>query len=338
MKRHNHLWDWMTGYSNLERAAIKAARGKRRRRNVAEFLYNLETEICQLQDELRDKTYKPGAYHTFFIYEPKLRMISAAPFRDRVVHHALCSVLEWTFEPTFISDSYACRRGKGTHAAVDRFTEFARRNRYVLKCDVRKFFPSVDHEILKETVARKVKDRNALWLVDRIIDGSNPQEPVWDWFPGDDLLTRTERRLGLPIGNQTSQFFANVFLTDAGRVRRGRVAAARRAAAAGQLDRAHPSRRRLPLAKQDVFWHHIHSEGLDVAFLGTRSIVCCVVAPGTTKPGTAARRFATGTTQRTATTMLVFACVCPVSTPRAVTVTALCQSRAIHGSRGRAGV
>ena len=210
--RHHDLWEWITGYANLERAALKAARGKRRQRNVVQFLYNLEREICQLQDELRTRTYTPGVYRTFLIYEPKLRMISAAPFRDRVVHHALCSVLEWTFEPTFIHDSYACRRGKGTHAAVSRFTQFTRRNRYVLKCDLRKFFPSIDHQILKETVARKVKDRDVLWLVDRIIDGSNPQEPVWEWFPGDDLLTPSERRRGLPIGNQTSQFLANVFL------------------------------------------------------------------------------------------------------------------------------
>lgn len=116
------------------------------------------------------------------------------------------------FEPTFIFDSYACRRGKGTHAALDRFTRFARQNRYVLKCDVSKFFPSVDHEILKALIARKIKDRDVLWLVDRIIDGSNAQERVVEWFPGDSLLTPAERRRGLPIGNQTSQFFANVFL------------------------------------------------------------------------------------------------------------------------------
>ena len=128
------------------------------------------------------------------------------------MHHALTGVLEPIFERSFVFDSYACRKGKGTHAAVDRCQGFARRYRYVLKADVRKFFPSIDHAILKGLVARKVKDPHVLWLVDRIIDHSNPQDPVLMWFPGDDLFTPTERRRGLPLGNQTSQFFANVYL------------------------------------------------------------------------------------------------------------------------------
>ena len=121
-------------------------------------------------------------------------------------------MLEPIFERSFIADSYACRKGKGTHAAVDRCQQFARRFRYVLKADVQKFFPSLDHEILKGLVARKIKDPDVLWLVDRIIDHSNPQEAVLNWFPGDDLFTPSERRRGIPIGNQTSQFFANVYL------------------------------------------------------------------------------------------------------------------------------
>ncbi|MBV8611148.1 MAG: group II intron reverse transcriptase domain-containing protein [Singulisphaera sp.] len=146
------------------------------------------------------------------LHEGKARQISAAPFRDRVVHHALTGVLEPIFERSFVFDSYACRKGKGTHAAVDRCQGFARRYRYVLKADVRKFFPSIDHAILKGLVARKVKDPHVLWLVDRIIDHGNPQDPVLMWFPGDDLLTHTERRRRLPLGNQTSRFFANVYL------------------------------------------------------------------------------------------------------------------------------
>jgi retron-type reverse transcriptase len=140
-------------------------------------------------------------------------LISAAPFRDRVVHHALCNVLEPVFEPSFIHDTYACRIGRGTHAALDRASSYARRYRYVLKGDIRKFFPSIDHAILKELIARKVKDPHVLWLVRVLIDGSNEQEPVLDWFPGDDLFTPLERRRGLPLGNQTSQFFANVYLS-----------------------------------------------------------------------------------------------------------------------------
>lgn len=126
MKRKGHLWGALTSFSNLLRAAEKAQRGKRKLANVARFHFDLENELLRLQEELRCKTYQPGKYRTFQIYEPKPRMISAAPYRDRVVHHALCSILDFVFEPTFIFDSYACRRGKGTHAALDRFTQFAR--------------------------------------------------------------------------------------------------------------------------------------------------------------------------------------------------------------------
>ncbi len=212
MRRQGGIWEELISFPNLLRAAQKAARGKRARSNVARFHLDLEGQLCRLQDELIAKTYLPGQYRTFAIHEPKARTISAAPYRDRVVHHGLCQVLEPAFERRFIFDSYACRKGKGTHAALARFTQFARRNRYVLKCDVRRYFPSIDHEILKGQVRRRIKDRDALWLVDLIVDHSNPQEPVCDWFPGDNLLTPSERRRGLPIGNQTSQFFANVYL------------------------------------------------------------------------------------------------------------------------------
>ena len=179
---------------------------------MATFHFELERELIRIQDELVNQTYQPGPYREFEIHEPKRRLISAAPFRDRVVHHALCSVLEPIWERCFIFDSYACRKGKGTHAAVDRFQSFAKRYRYVLKSDVRKYFPSIDHDVLKQLLARKIKDPDVLWLANRIIDHSNAQEPVLRWYPGDDLFTPTERRRGLPIGNQTSQFFANVYL------------------------------------------------------------------------------------------------------------------------------
>jgi len=164
MKRHGNLWTIVTGFPNLLAAAEKAKRGKMKRENVARFHLDLERNLWELHDELCSKTFTPGAYETFYIYEPKPRLISAAPYRDRVVHHALCRVLETVFEPTFIDDSYACRRGKGTHAAIDRFTEFARRNHYVLKCDIRKFFPSTDHEILRSVIASKIKDPDVMWL------------------------------------------------------------------------------------------------------------------------------------------------------------------------------
>jgi retron-type reverse transcriptase len=129
-----------------------------------------------------------------------------------VVHHALCNIILPIFESTFIFDSYANREGFGTHRALKRFTQFARTHRYILQCDVRKYFPSIDHEILKALIRRKIKCPDTLWLIDTIIDGSNEQEPSLEYFPGDDLLTPLERRKGLPIGNLTSQFFANIYL------------------------------------------------------------------------------------------------------------------------------
>jgi retron-type reverse transcriptase len=212
MKRHGNLWPALTSFEHLLQASQKAKRGKRFRPTVARYEFNLERELWKLRDQLICKTYRPGQYRPFYIYEPKKRLISAAPYRARIVHHALTGMLEPIFEPTFISDSYACRKGKGTHAAVDRCQQFARRYRYVHKADIRKFFPSMDHDILKELIARKIKDRDVLWLAGLIIDGSNPQEEVRHYFPSDDLFTSSERRQGIPIGNQTSQFFANVYL------------------------------------------------------------------------------------------------------------------------------
>lgn len=212
MKRHGNLWPTLTSFEHLLRSSEKAKRGKRFRSAVARYEFNLERELLALQAALRQKIYRPGNYRSFYIYEPKKRQISAAPYRDRIVHHALTGILEPIFEPAFIFDSYACRKGKGTHAAVDRCQQFARRFRYVFKADIRKFFPSMDHIILKEQVARKIKDPDLLWLTGLIIDCSNPQEEVQHYFPGDDLFTPGERKRGIPIGNQTSQFFANVYL------------------------------------------------------------------------------------------------------------------------------
>jgi retron-type reverse transcriptase len=212
MKRTGYLWDRLIGFPNLLRAAEKARRGKRFRTPVAAFHLELEPQLWRLHEELAAKTYRPGPYRTFTLYEPKQRLISAAPYRDRVVHHALTNVLEPLFERGFSPDSYACRKGKGTHAAVDRCQHHARHFRYVLKADVQKFFPSLDHALLKGLVARRVKDPGVLWLVGLIIDHSNAQEDVPQWFPGDDLFTPGERRRGLPLGNQTSQFLANVYL------------------------------------------------------------------------------------------------------------------------------
>jgi len=212
VKRHGNLWSQIVDFENLLLAARNAQRGKRMQASVLRFNYRLESELLALQAELIHKTYKPGGYTTFEIYDPKLRMISAAPYRDRVVHHALCNIIQPIFERTFIDDSYANRIGYGTHRALRRFIQFMRTTPYVLQCDIQKYFPTIDLTILKAIVRRKIKCPDTLWLIDCIIDHSNEQIPVHELFPGDDLLTVLERRRGLPIGNLTSQFFANVYL------------------------------------------------------------------------------------------------------------------------------
>lgn len=213
MKRLGDVWSGVVSFDNLWMAWRKARRGKRSRAPVQHFALDLEGHLLQLQAELDAGTYRPGTYRQFTVYERKPRVISAAPFRDRVVHHAVMNVLETPLDRRFIFDSYACRVGKGTHAAVDRYQQWAQRWPYVLKLDVRRYFPSIDHEILKEELRRYLKDRRVLELLDTIIDLSPPsgeRDPVY--LPGDDLLTPLERRTGIPIGNLTSQFFANLYL------------------------------------------------------------------------------------------------------------------------------
>jgi len=213
MKRYGDLWPQITAFENLLQASRQAQQGKRYRPSVLAFNYNLEGELLRLQTELRQQTYTPGGYKTFVIRDPKSRLISAAPYRDRVVHHALCNIIIPLIERTFIHDTYANRTGYGTHRALARFTGFARSNRYVLQCDIRKYFPSIDLDILKDMVRRKIKCPDTIWLSDRIIDGSNDQGEEVEYFPSDSLLTPVQRRKGLPIGNLTSQFLANLYLS-----------------------------------------------------------------------------------------------------------------------------
>ena len=214
MKRLKDLWAPLVSFENLWLAWCKARKGKRRSSQVGAFELGLESNLLALQQELQSGTYWPGCYRLFTIYERKERLIAAAPFRDRVVHHAVMNLIEPPLDCRFIFDSYACRRGKGTHAAVDRYQAWAPQYRYVLKLDIRRYFPSIDHRILKEKLRARIKDHQMLGLLDRIIDGS-PESPANPgWFPGDDLLTPLERRCGIPIGNLTSQFFANLYLDD----------------------------------------------------------------------------------------------------------------------------
>jgi retron-type reverse transcriptase len=211
VKRHKHLWEKVASPENLLEAAGDALRGKRGKRAGAAFFQVWEKEVVRLARELDEVSYRPGEYHYFTIHEPKERVVAAAPFRDRVVHHALVRVLEPIFEPRFIEDSYACRPGRGTHAGMRRALHFAQRFPYALKCDIRRYFPSIDQGLLRDKIARVVGDRRVLELVDRILE-SHVERVAREWPAGGDLFDVVEHRKGLPIGNLTSQFFANIYL------------------------------------------------------------------------------------------------------------------------------
>ncbi|MFN7920410.1 MAG: reverse transcriptase domain-containing protein [Bryobacteraceae bacterium] len=208
----NGPWHRLTSLENLFGAAHRAAAGKRSRPDVAAFRANLEPELHRLHRQLLDGSYRPGPYRTFRIVDPKPRLISAAPFRDRVVHHAFTNIVEPVFERRFVPYSFACRSGFGTHRALAHARQACARYSHVLKCDVRKYFPSIDHAFLRDLLARAIDCPDTLRLAALIIESSNPQEEVLHYFPGDTLFTPHERRRGLPLGNQTSQFFANVYL------------------------------------------------------------------------------------------------------------------------------
>lgn len=183
---------------------MKARRNKRYKRPVLEFTANLEENLIQLQNELIYKTYRTGRYREFYIHEPKTRLVMALPFRDRVIHHALCNIINPIFDSRFIYDSYACRVGKGTHKGADRVTQFLRTTKrrwgdvYCLKADVKQYFASINHGILKTILRRRIRCRDTLWLIDEIIDSTADPDDI--------------NPVGIPIGNLTSQLWANVYL------------------------------------------------------------------------------------------------------------------------------
>ena len=194
MKRYGNLFEGLCSFENLLLASKKAQKGKRFKHSTSVFNLNLENELLCLQKELKGQTYQIGGYKQFYIYDPKKRLISAAPYRDRVVQHALCNIIEPIFDRMFVYDSYACRKWKGSIKAVNRFTEFSRKNDYVLKCDVKSYFASIDHEALWQFILGKIKDKQVLWLIRQIIDSTASP--------------------GIPIGNLASQIFANLYLND----------------------------------------------------------------------------------------------------------------------------
>jgi len=195
VKRMGSLYESIADMENLRLAFWKARQGKEGKPDVEEFRRNLHREIATLRDVLLEEGVVWGAYHRFTIKDPKERLICAAPFRDRVLHHAIMNLCEPVFERRQIFDSYACRAGKGLHACLDRAKRCTRRCRWYLKLDVRKYFDSIPHEKLKESLARLFKDSRLLRLFSTLVDG-------YESAPG----------RGIPIGNLTSQFFANEYL------------------------------------------------------------------------------------------------------------------------------
>jgi len=194
MKRVGNLFEKVISFENLLIALRRAMKGCGRTKATCRFFFDLEYQLLKLQEQLEYGTYSPGAYRYFTIYDPKERVIAVAPFRDRVVHHAVVNVLTPIYERVFIYDSYATRPKKGTHAAIERAQKFLRRWPWYLKADIEKYFDSVNHDILLEILSRKIKDDKLLKLLERIVRNTPP--------PGK----------GLPIGNLTSQFLANVYL------------------------------------------------------------------------------------------------------------------------------
>lgn len=208
------LFPHVISWGNLWEAYHKAARGKRGKLAAAAYEYHIADRLLTLQTELKNGSYQPGAYRHFTIHEPKRRKISAAPFRDRVVHHALCNIIEPIFERQFHPHSYANRKGKGTHRAIDQLQTYARHYRYGLRLDIVRHFPSLDHAILKRELFRVLHDEQVRQLIRVILQsgvGVLAEEYEMVYFDGDLLLDALRPR-GLPIGNLTSQFWSNCYL------------------------------------------------------------------------------------------------------------------------------
>jgi RNA-directed DNA polymerase len=208
------LFDAVCSFENLAWAARRAQVGKRYRAGVLRFNHRREDALHRLSRSLGEGSWRPSPHRHFLIHEPKVRWISAAPYHDRVVHHALCNVIEPLIDRRLVFDCWANRKGKGSHRAALRYQRFAGRHRYALKVDIRKYFPSIDHAILKDQLGRIFKDRRLLSLMHQLVDGGQVPEPHDAYFPGDDLFTPLDRAKGLPIGNLTSQVWANLYLSD----------------------------------------------------------------------------------------------------------------------------
>lgn len=197
MKRATSLFSQIIDYENIRIAWLKARKGKSSKLVVRRFFNNVNYNLIKVQNNLKSNPPVLSSYTQFTIFDPKERVISVVPFIDRVMHHAIMNILEPVFERQFIYHTYACRKNKGSHKAVLYAFEKARKCKYFIKLDVRKYFDNIDHEILKSMLNHIIKDRKCLNLLFSIIDS-------YGWG---------QEGKGLPIGNLTSQFFANYYLS-----------------------------------------------------------------------------------------------------------------------------
>ena len=204
MKRAKSLFNQIVDYENLRLAWLKARKGKTAKKSVQNFSHNVNENLQIIHDRMIVSPPVLSDYVQFKIFDPKERMISVVPFSDRVIHHAIMNVLEPVFERQFIFHTYACRKGKGTHAAARYAFKCAKSSAYFLKLDVKKYFDSIDHSVLKQLLCRIIKDVRCLELLFCVIDSYKVP------FGGE---LASEREKGLPIGNLTSQFFANFYLS-----------------------------------------------------------------------------------------------------------------------------
>ena len=196
MKRAGNLYDKIYELKNIHTAYYKASKGKKNKRDVIRFSENMEVNLNEIQKQLINRNVTIGNYHYFKITDPKERTICAASFPERVIHHAIMNITEEIFENCLIDDSYACRKNKGMHKSVNKAFKSCRKYQYYLKLDIKKYFDSIDHTILMNLLKRKIKDRDLLDLFRKIIDSYH-----------------TKDNKGIPIGNLTSQYFANFYLS-----------------------------------------------------------------------------------------------------------------------------
>lgn len=213
---------------NIYRQYLNCRKNKRNTINALRFEYNLEENLARLHEELEMQTYSPSRSVCFALKQPKLREIFAADFRDRVVHHILVGYLEKFWEPVFIYDSFACRRGKGTQRAVKRLQGFTRKisrngkkRAYFIQLDIQGFFLHINKEVLYQIVAKRIRDEKILWLARKVIFHDCTRDVIFKGnrdllkkIPPHKTLFGTKNKRGLPIGNLSSQFFANVYLNE----------------------------------------------------------------------------------------------------------------------------